>query len=72
MELIFMLVVIAILLACICIIYLLKDIQDKMYINKQVDTKKKQFTREHTSTSKTNFRKHIEWANRCVRKIQKS
>ena len=63
---ILMLLVIAILLACICIIYLLKDIRDKMYINKQVETKKKQFTREHTPTSKTNFRKYIKWSNRCV------
>lgn len=53
---ILMLLAIAILLAYV--IYLLQDIRDKMYINRQVETKKKQFTREHTPTSKTNFRKY--------------
>ncbi len=64
---ILMLLAIAILLAYV--IYLLQDIRDKMYINKQVETKKKQFTREHTPTSKTNFRKYTKWSNRCLCKI---
>ena len=36
-------------------------------IKKEEAQKPKQFKREHTSISKTNFRKHIERANRCVR-----
>lgn len=64
---ILMLLAITILLAYV--IYLLQDIRDKMYINKQVETKKKQFTREHTPTSKTNFRKYTKWSNRCLCKI---
>lgn len=58
---ILMLLAMANLLVCICIIYLLKDIRDKMYTNKQVETKKKQFTREHSNISRTNFRKHFKW-----------
>lgn len=55
----FMLLAIIILLALNA--YLLQDIRDKVYANKQVETKKKQFTREHTPVSKTNFRKYTKW-----------
>lgn len=64
---ILMLLAIAILLAFI--IYLLQDIRDKLYMNKQVEAKKKTYTREHTHISKTNFREHFKRKNRCVCKI---
>ena len=62
-----MMLAIAILLAFI--IYLLQDKRDKLYMNKQVEAKKKTYTREHAHISKTNFRQYIKWKNRCVCKI---
>ena len=66
------LMMLAIAILLVFIIYLLQDIRDNLYINRQIETKKKKYTREHTHISKTNFRKYIKWKNRCVCKIQKS
>ena len=49
--------------------YLLQDIRDSIKNERKEDNKPKQFKREHTSISKTNFRKYIEWTNRCIFKI---
>lgn len=50
-------------------VWLLQSIKDILEETKKQDnTKPKQFKfkREHTSVSKTNFRKHIKWSNRCI------
>lgn len=48
-------------------IWLLQSIKDILEETKKQDnTRPKQFKREHSSVSKTNFRKYIKWSNRCV------
>ena len=47
-----------------CQIQMLKDKIKE--IKKEKVQKPKQFKREHTSISKTNFRKHVEGANRYI------
>lgn len=64
MELILMLLVITILLVLNA--YELQTLKDEIKKLKSEESKQKQFKREHTSISKTNFRKYIEWTNRCV------
>ena len=61
---ILMLIAIAILL--ILNAYLLQDIRDLIKKQNEVVNRPKQFKREHSNVSKTNFRKYIEWTNRCV------
>lgn len=47
--------------------YQIQVLEDEIKEFKKEEAQKpKQFKREHTSISKTNFRKHIERANRCV------
>lgn len=40
-------------------------------IKKEEKQKPKQFKREHSNVSKTNFRKYIKWSNRCICQVQK-
>ena len=48
-------------------VWLLQSIKDILEETKKHDnTKPKQFKREHSNVSKTNFRKYIKWSNRCV------
>lgn len=53
-----MLLAIIILLALIA--YLLQEIKDNMKQNKEVG-KPKQFRREHSNMSRTNFRQYFKW-----------
>ena len=67
MELILMFLVVSILLVLNA--YLLQTLKDEVKNLKKEENKPKQYKREHSSISKTNFRKYIEWANRCICKI---
>lgn len=67
MELVLAFLAIAIVLASVE--YQIQMLKKEITKINQVEIKKKQFTREHTPISKTNFRKHFKRSNRCVRKI---
>lgn len=69
MELILTFLAIAIVLASVE--YQIQMLKEEITKINQIETKKKQFTREHMPISKTNFRKHFKRSNRCVCKIQK-
>lgn len=67
MELILLLLAIMVLL--ILNVYQFQTLRDELKQIKQEENKTKQFKREHANVSKTNFRKYLKWANRCICKI---
>lgn len=47
--------------------YQIQILKDEIKEIKQTESKKpKQFKREHSNISKTNFRQYIKWPNRCL------
>ena len=65
----FMLMFLGIAIVFTIIEYQIQTLKEEMKRINQRENKPKQFRREHTAISKTNFRKYIEWTNRCIFKI---
>ena len=67
MELILMFLGIVVIFAAIE--HQIQTLKDEISKLKFEESKQKQFKRKHSSVSKTNFRKYIEWSNRCICKV---